>query len=109
MRPRSFTVLFFTVLACGSLPECAWTQDYPKLAPYPSIHWAPEVWIEGQWYALRSIDDLPVEKILAFARSKYESNWDKRFGEDLVQLLSEMGHTPGKTVKLVVRDLKIGT
>jgi hypothetical protein len=64
----------------------------------------PEVRLDGKWYALESINDLPVTKIVEFAKKKYGNRWQKRFEEDLVQVLSEMGHAPGKAVKLAVRD-----
>jgi hypothetical protein len=83
-------------------------SEYPKLAPYPAIRWTPEVEIDGKWYALRSINDLPVATIVEFAKEKYDSNWVKRFNEDLVQVLTEMGHPPGETIKLVLRDLETG-
>jgi hypothetical protein len=107
MTSRIFAFLFLTALACGALPERACAQDYPKLAPYPAIRWkdnAPEIRLDGKWYALESINDLPVPKIVEFAKKKYDGRWQKRFDEDLVQVLSEMGHAPGKAVKLVVRD-----
>jgi Peptidase family S41 len=83
-------------------------SEYPKLAPYPAIRWTPEVQIDGKWYALRSVDDLPVATIVEFAKEKYDSNWLKRFNEDLVQVLTEMGHPPGETIKLVLHDLETG-
>lgn len=79
-----------------------------KTVEYPSVRWGPEVRIDGHWYGLRSIDSLPVEKILAAAKDRDADRWQRRFEEDLVQVLSEMGHKPGKSVKLVVRDLHTG-
>jgi len=84
-------------------------QNYPGLAPYPAIRWqntTSEVRVNDSWYVLLALNDIEVTKIVAFAKQKYDRNWQKRFDEDLVQVLTEMGHDPGKTVKLSLRDLK---
>jgi len=99
-------------LAYAASPERACAQDYPKLAPYSGIRWTPEikpeVQIGGNWYALRSINELPVDKIVEFAKKAYGSRWRKRFNEDLVQVLTEMGHPPETTVTLAVVELETG-
>jgi len=79
-----------------------------KSFDFPSVRWVPDVRIDGNWYALRSIDGLPVEQILASAMSKDIDGWQRRFEEDIVEVLGAMGHKPGKTVKLVLRDLETG-
>ena len=79
-----------------------------KSFDFPSVRWVPDVRIDGHWYALRSIDGLPVEQILASAMNKDIDGWQRRFEEDIVEVLGAMGHKPGKTVTLVLRDLKTG-
>lgn len=86
-------------------------EDYPKLAPYSHIRWheaPPEVKVDDTWYELVSIDDQSAESIIDFCKDHYGNIWQKRFEEDLVQAMTEMGHAPGKTVKLVLKDLKSG-
>jgi RNA polymerase sigma factor (sigma-70 family) len=85
------------------------TRDYPKLAPYNSIRWrdaTPEVRLDDTWYELVSIDDQSDSAIVDFAKEHYNKIWQKRFEEDLVQVMSEMGHEPGDTVKLVLKNLE---
>jgi len=108
MSSRLLSLLFLTAVAFGTLSKWARAQEYPKLAPYGGIRWTPEVQIDGKWYALRSINELSVDKIVEFAGKEYDDRWLKRFNEDLVQVLTEMGHPPGMTVKLVVVDLETG-
>ena len=82
-------------------------QGYPKLAPYEGIRWektSPEVLIDGAWYGLEAIDETPVEDIVAFARLRYGDLWQKRFDEDLVQVLSEMERPPNRVVDLHLVD-----
>jgi len=81
---------------------------YPRLSPFAAVRWQesqPEVKVGEQWYKLVSLDDVPAADIVAFSRETYANRWQKRFEEDLVELLSRMGHPPQNTVKLVVRSL----
>jgi hypothetical protein len=105
---RVLLSLVLIAVALDTSPPSARAQNSPKLSPYPAIRWAPEVQIDGRWYSLRSINDLPITDIIAFARNQYEDSWEKRVGEDLVQVLCEMGDVPGPSVKLVVQDLETG-
>ncbi|MCG8651068.1 MAG: beta-lactamase family protein [Pirellulales bacterium] len=83
------------------------TQDgYAKVAPYNGVRWEndlPIVRVRGQWSRLVSIDGIPIERIMEFARAKYGEKARKRFAEDLVQLLFEMGHAPRWDVTLGLR------
>ena len=111
MIPRTITFFLIATL-CSLLSKQAYGEDYPKLAPYTAIRWNkkdPEIQLGGDWFVLKSINNLPVTKIIAFAKKKYGGRWQKRFDEDLVQVLIEMNHAPKKTVSLVVSYLKTGT
>lgn len=82
-------------------------EEFARLAPYPAIRWqgdVPEVRIAGEWWVLTAIDARPVDAIVGFAKGRYAGRWQKRFDEDLVQVLSEMGHPPRSTVALALRD-----
>jgi len=75
--------------------------DYPKLSPFTDIRFRhPEIKVNGAWYELTAINDIPVDQIINFTRQTYGGIWEKRFSEDLVQVLTEMGHPPANTVKL---------
>ncbi|MEQ8209913.1 MAG: serine hydrolase domain-containing protein [Lacipirellulaceae bacterium] len=79
-----------------------------KTAPFQAIRWQdeqPEVKVKGRWYKLVKLDHLTTEKILAFSRQTYNSKWQKRFEEDLVELLQAMGHAPNRRVTLEVQPL----
>ena len=83
-------------------------QGYPKKSPFAAVRWQdsqPEVQLGEEWFKLVSLDDLPAAEIVAFSRETFASRWQKRFEEDLVELLSRMGHPPQDTVKLVVQPL----
>ncbi|MBL7648609.1 MAG: beta-lactamase family protein [Candidatus Hydrogenedentes bacterium] len=80
-------------------------ETYPKLAPFTDVRWGedvPVVEIDGEWHLLFSIDGLDVKEIVEFCKTTYGEKWQMRFGQDLVQILTEMGHTPKDTVQLDV-------
>ena len=84
------------------------SRAFPKKSPFAAVRWQenqPEVQVGGEWYRLVSINDVPAEDIVAFSRKTYAEKWQKRFEEDLVELLWRMEHSPGDTVKLVVMSL----
>jgi hypothetical protein len=81
---------------------------YPKKSPFAAVRWQeaqPDVQLGGEWFKLISLNDLPADEIVAFSQGTYGDKWRKRFEEDLVELLTGMGHPPGNTVKLVVQKL----
>ena len=60
---------------------------------------------EGNYYEFISINDIPVEDIIESAKSQFQQRWEKRFVEDLTQVMAGMGRHPGeRVVKLVLRD-----
>ncbi len=84
---------------------------HPQKSPFAAVRWQqsqPQVKVGDEWYKLVSLDDLPAAEIVAFSRRTYGNKWQKRFEEDLVELLSRMGHPPRETVKLVVQSLTSG-
>lgn len=93
-------------------------EVYPKLSPFTAIRWqgtVPEVQfasaqfaanqLGNEWFKLNSINNLPTADIIAFSQTTYGDKWQKRFEEDLVELLTRMGHPPQEKVTLVVETL----
>lgn len=103
-----FGSIIVSGLVLGMSASAARGQEhFEKLAPYTNIRWndkTPEVYLDDTWYELVSIDDVAVAELVAFCEKSYQSKWQKRFDEDLVQVLSESGRRAGKTVKLVLRE-----
>ncbi len=82
-----------------------------KLSPFTAVSIqgeAADVEFEGKFYRLVSIDNLPTEELLDGSRQYYGVYWRERFSESLVQVMDRMGHPPGETVKLVLRDPESG-
>jgi hypothetical protein len=87
------------------LAATALAGGYEKLSPFTGVRWegeTPEVEFEGAWYRPESIAGKPVADILTFAKRRWSGKWRKRFAEDLVEVLSEMGAPPGRKVDLVL-------
>lgn len=97
-----------TLLLLMLMLSAAVAQRYEKLAPFDGLRWnadTPEVQVNSTWYRLVSIDGTKQTEILTFCRKTWPGRWKKRFNEDLVEVLTKMGHPPGSTVDLGVRDL----
>ena len=79
------------------------SDDFPELSPFQAVRWSeeiPEVQVDGDWYQLVSLDGISAGEIVDHCLSEHGRRWKKRFGEDLVQVLLEMGHEPGREVDL---------
>jgi hypothetical protein len=86
-------------------------QGYPRLSPFEAVRWqgqTPQVRLSQKWYELLAIDEVPVEQIISFSRSRGPDTWKKHFEEDLVELMIRMGHDPGVNATLKVKELPSG-
>ena len=112
-RRRLFTVVLLLValIALGSAVAVLVRHaddEYPKRAPFTAVRWEgskPVVKIGDEWFTLVSLDGIPAEDIVSFSRWTYVDKWRMRFEEDLVEVLTRMGHEPKDTVRLVVSPL----
>jgi RNA polymerase sigma factor (sigma-70 family) len=83
-------------------------NSFKKAAPFSAIRWkenVPDVEVDGTWYELEAVDGLTLEQIHSSQDAHGDGNWRKHFGENLVEVLSAMNHTPGSTMDLRVRTL----
>jgi hypothetical protein len=83
-------------------------RGYPTRAPFTAVRWkdsTPEVKVKEDCYQFVAIDDVTAKDLVAFCKAKEKKHWKKRFEEDLVEMMDRMGHKPGDTVTLRVRDL----
>ena len=78
-------------------------HGYAKVAPFTDVRWEedrPIVRVGEEWLPLVSLDGIPMDRIMKFARETFGDLVHKRFAEDLPELLSKMGHDPQWDVKL---------
>ena len=52
-----------------------------------------------------SVNEIPASEIVKLSQRTFDSDWQKRFEEDLVELLVRMEHPPTDNVTLVVQSL----
>ena len=83
-------------------------EPFPKLSPFTQVSCHDDnavVVFSGRRYELISIDGLPAVQILDFCHKTFAARWEKRFAEDLVEVLSGMGKVVDSSVNLVLKDL----
>ncbi len=92
-----------TVLCFSSLLASSQQLTLAKASPFTAVRWEKEqpiVQFENEWYEFEKIDGLSKEVILNFCKKQYGSKWQKRFAEDLVEVLTALGHQPDVKVSL---------
>ena len=85
------------------------TEDWARLSPFSEVvveGTDVEVVVQGERYKLKRIDGLTTEEILESAKKQFGKLGEKRFVEDLVEVLAGMGHMPGQVVSLELEDLE---
>jgi CubicO group peptidase (beta-lactamase class C family) len=110
---RTLFVTCLCVVALAALCAAAFfagqtSAGYPKRAPYTGVRWEgykPIVQIGEDWFTLVSVDGIATSDIVGFSRRTYRDKWQMRFEEDLVEVLTKMGHEPKHAVRLVVSPL----
>lgn len=98
---KFLSILLFTVV---SFTVC-YSQAPEKSTPFTAVKWEgekPVIRFENEWYSFIRFEKIPVENIIAFAKEKHGSRWQKRFSEDFVELLRTMGENPQIQVKLTL-------
>jgi CubicO group peptidase (beta-lactamase class C family) len=78
-------------------------DGFALVAPFTGVRWEndlPVVCVNDMWSPLKSIDGIPIDRIMEFANQEFGSKAHKRFAEDLVELLAKFGHDPKWTVTL---------
>ena len=87
-------------------PFSSGVPGYPNWSAFTGIRWQedrPSVEIEGKWYELLKLNGVAVDEI---RRACAKNGWpfQRRFTEDLVQLMRLMGHDMERTADLELRD-----
>lgn len=91
-------ILFALSVQGSQLPE--------KASPFTAVKWegdTPVVRFENEWYYLKKIERFNMERIIDFAKQEYGDRWQKRFSEDLVEVLKGMGYTPNVRINLILQ------
>jgi hypothetical protein len=116
MKPRVIPRTLLSKIAAALtmiLGVSAHAADWARLSPFTKVTCKPDsavVEYQSREYDLVSVNDLGVAELLDLCRRKYRDNGDKRFSEDLVEVLALAGRPMGQeqTVKLVLKDRSTG-
>jgi len=88
----------------------AW-HGYPRLSPFEAVRWrgqTPQVQVRGKWYEFVAMNGLSANQIVALCQALDNANWQKRFEEDLVEVLMRTGYRIGNRATLELKDLETG-
>lgn len=93
------------IVCLALLPTFALADVPEKASPFAAVRWnggQPQVKFNNQWYEFEKLDHLTKKQILSFAKKRFYEKWKKRFSEDLIQLLNEMGYEPKPMVTITL-------
>jgi len=82
-------------------------QPFEKAAPWDRVRFVEQgvdVRVARVWHSLVSIDGIRSDDVLAYCKRRYGDRWQKRFAEDLVEVMAGMDKRPGAAVDLVLLD-----
>ncbi|MHC4933574.1 MAG: hypothetical protein ACYTGV_15435 [Planctomycetota bacterium] len=82
-----------------------------KLSPFTAVEFeghTPFVQYDGKWYELLEMEGMKAGEIVGFCRKTWPGKWQKRFAEDLFEVLERMGKRPGRSVRLALRSKESG-
>lgn len=90
-----------------------WNDTSNHLSPFTKVRYEGKkvmVTYNGVEYELAALDGVPVSEILKFCQAQYRDRWQKRFAEDIVPVMNDMGHplNPDHTVSLTLVDTATG-
>ncbi len=111
------TYLIFTVLCFNSLFAFGQKLELEKASPFTAVKWEKEqpiVQFDNEWYHLEKLDVFTTKELLDFCKKQFGTKWQKRFSEDLVEVLLGLGYQPDIKVALQlskdgVSNIYIGT
>ena len=103
------TYLVLCALCLSSLVGFGQKLEIVKASPFTAVKWENEktiVRFDNEWYTLEKLDKYSTKELLDFCKLQFGDKWQKRFSEDLVDVLKEMGSPPEEKVKLVLSNGK---
>lgn len=97
------TYLLFAILYVNSLLAYCQKSGLEKASPFTAVKWEkdlPIVQFDNEWYYLEKLDRFSTNELIDFCKKQYGSKWQKRFSEDLVEVLSGLNDQDLSTVEL---------
>ena len=95
--------ILILLLILSSSNAIAQKLQLEKASPFTAVKWEKEqpiVQFNNDWYVFEALDHLSKKEVLNFCKKTYGNKWQKRFSEDLVEVLKGLNYMPEKQVKL---------
>lgn len=102
----------FIVLCFSSLLAFSQKLELEKASPFTAVKWEndqPVVQFDNEWHHLEKLDAFTTKELLDFCKEQFGSIWQKRFSEDLVEVLQGLGYQPHVKVTLQLSKEGIST
>ena len=84
------TYVLLTLLCLSSIVGFSQTLVLEKASPFTAVKWEneePIVQFENEWYHFEKLEYLSKKELLDFCKKEFGKKWQKRFTEDLVEVL----------------------
>ena len=97
------TNFIIIVLCFSSLMVFSQKLELEKASPFTAVRWEkeqPVVQFENEWYHFEKLDHFSKKEILDFCKKQFGHKWQRRFSEDLVEVLQGLGYQPNIHVTL---------
>lgn len=97
------TYFILTVLCFSSFLSFGQKLELEKASPFTAIRWEKEepiVQFNKEWYALEKLAIFTKKELVDFCKIQFGSKWQKRFSEDLVEVLRGLNYQPDIKVTL---------
>ncbi|MEP0266325.1 S41 family peptidase [Dokdonia sp.] len=95
---------YILILLCfSSLLAFSQKLEIKKASPFTAVQWEKEqpiVQFDNEWYHFEKLEHFSKKQILEFCKKQYGHKWQKRFSEDLVEVLQGLGYQPNIKVAL---------
>lgn len=110
MRINKIRILLILTIALFNAGR-VYSQNAPeKTAPFTAVKWLqdnPYVMVDGEWYLLVALEGTKANHIVVFCQKEYGNKWQKRFSEDLVEVMQVMNKSLPETVSMkLIKDGK---
>ena len=104
MKSLLVLITFSLLIACSGSKNKQSREHKPfaevKTAPFSAVKFEEEkvfVQVESKWFQFLKMDTLDADWILKAFKDEFDDQYKKRFSEDLVEFLQEVGIKPHAT------------
>lgn len=97
------SIFILIALCINSLIVFGQKLELRKASPFTAVKWEegqPIVQFENEWYHFEKLAHFNKVELLDYCRNQFGSKWQRRFSEDLVEVLQGLNYQPNRKVEL---------